>query len=129
MFDLSWAEMGVILVTATLAIGPKDLPVALRKAGRAWAKFKRFSNDVRRQFDESPLGAELRAAQAEVDREARMIYDEHGVGYESFSLDGVSDASRATTIVPASIEAPASLIPAESTPVVLAPAKPEAAYE
>ena len=100
MFDLSWAEMGVILVTATLVIGPKDLPIALRKAGRAWAKFKHFGNDVRKQFDASALGAELRAAQDEVDRESRLIYDEHGVGFESFSLDGLTDTSRATPITP-----------------------------
>lgn len=101
MFDLSLAEMGVILVTATLVIGPKDLPVAMRKAARAWAKFRHFTDGVRAQIDASVLGEEMRAAKEEVEREARVIYDEHGTAYESFSLDGLEDSSRrATPILP-----------------------------
>jgi sec-independent protein translocase protein TatB len=110
MFDLSLAEMGVILVTATVVIGPKDLPIAIRKAARGWAKFKQFTNGVRAQIDASVLGEELRAAQAEVERESRIIYDEHGLPYETFSLDGIADSSRpardarATPILPATAE-------------------------
>jgi sec-independent protein translocase protein TatB len=98
VFDLSLGELGVILATATLVVGPKDMPTAVRAAGRAWAKFKRFTNGMKAQFDASPIGQELRAAQAEVDRETRLIYDAHGTAYESFSLDGLQDASRATPL-------------------------------
>ncbi len=101
MFDLSWGEMGVIVVTAAIVIGPKDLPVVLRKAGRAWAKMKHFGGDLRRQFDESPLGAELRAAEAEVARETHELRRTHtilgtdGTPYETYTLDDFVDSSRA----------------------------------
>ena len=126
MLDLSWAEIGVIVVTAALAIGPKDLPVVMRKVARGWGKFKRFGTDLRRQFDESPLGAELRAAQAEVEREARTIYDDQGVGYESFSLDGIPDASRRSPMLdtyqgPTPHTVPPSLIPEKANVPPLTP--------
>ncbi len=98
MFDLSLAEMGVIVVTAALVIGPKDLPVVLRKGGRAWAKFKHFAADLRRQFDESPLGAELRKAEAEVAHEMQRthtILGADGLPYEAYAMEGITDHSRA----------------------------------
>lgn len=123
MFDLSWGEMAVIVVTAAIVIGPKDLPVVLRKAGRGWARLKHFGGDLRRQFDESPLGAELRAAEAEVARETHALRTTHtilgtdGKPYEAFSLEGVTDHSR-----PPEPQGPTRIVPAPE-PEKIAPEK------
>ncbi|MCK6453793.1 MAG: twin-arginine translocase TatA/TatE family subunit, partial [Alphaproteobacteria bacterium] len=34
MFDIGWTEMAVIAVVAIIAIGPKDLPMALKTIGQ-----------------------------------------------------------------------------------------------
>ena len=34
MFGIDWQELLVIVIVAVLVIGPKDLPLAMRTAGR-----------------------------------------------------------------------------------------------
>ncbi|HTK72365.1 MAG TPA: twin-arginine translocase TatA/TatE family subunit, partial [Croceibacterium sp.] len=34
MFGIDWEELLVIVIVAVVVIGPKDMPVALRTAGR-----------------------------------------------------------------------------------------------
>ena len=38
MLDLGWSEMAIIATVALFVIGPKDLPKALRTAGRYGGK-------------------------------------------------------------------------------------------
>ena len=47
MFDIGASELLVIVVVAILVIGPKDMPNAMRAAGRWIGKMRRMSNHFR----------------------------------------------------------------------------------
>lgn len=49
MFGLSFGELVVIVVVAIVAIGPKDMPKVLRKAGQWAGKLRRMASDLRAQ--------------------------------------------------------------------------------
>lgn len=60
MFGIDAPELLVIVVVAILVIGPKDLPLALRTAGRWIGKVRRVSNHFR-------TGLEAMIREAEMD--------------------------------------------------------------
>ena len=47
MFDIGAQELLIIIVVAVIVIGPKELPTALRTAGRWMGKVRRVSNHFR----------------------------------------------------------------------------------
>lgn len=47
MFDIGAAELLVVAIVAVLVIGPKDMPLALRTAGRWIGKVRRVSSHFR----------------------------------------------------------------------------------
>src|SRR5690606_4989271 len=47
MFDIGATELLVIVIVAVIVIGPKDLPLALRTAGRWIGKIRRVSGHFR----------------------------------------------------------------------------------
>lgn len=58
MFDFAWSEFALIAVVALIAIGPKDMPVAIRavttwikKARRMAAEFQTHVDDMMREAD------------------------------------------------------------------------------
>jgi sec-independent protein translocase protein TatB len=59
MFDLGAAEILVIIVVAIVVIGPKDMPMALRSAGRWIGKVRRVSSHFRSGLDTMIREAEL----------------------------------------------------------------------
>lgn len=59
MFDLGAAELLVIAIVAVLVIGPKDMPLALRTAGRWIGKVRRVSGHFRAGLDTMIREAEL----------------------------------------------------------------------
>lgn len=59
MFDIGAAELLVIVVVAILVIGPKDMPKAMRTAGRWIGKLRRMSSHFRAGLDEMVRQAEI----------------------------------------------------------------------
>lgn len=59
MFDIGASELLVIVIVAILVIGPKDMPVALRTAGRWIGKIRRTSSHFRAGLDAMIREAEL----------------------------------------------------------------------
>lgn len=59
MFDIGASELLLIVVVAVVVIGPKDLPMALRAAGRWIAKMRRVSNHFRSGIETMIREAEL----------------------------------------------------------------------
>ncbi len=59
MFDLGAAELLVIVIVAVIVIGPKDLPLAMRTAGRWIGKVRKVSAHFRSGLDTMVREAEL----------------------------------------------------------------------
>ena len=59
MFDVGAGELLVILIVAVVVIGPKDLPLAMRTAGRWIGKVRRVSAHFRSGIDAMVREAEL----------------------------------------------------------------------
>jgi len=59
MFDIAPSEFLLIAIVAIVVIGPKDLPMALRAAGRWIAKVRRVSNHFRSGIETMIREAEM----------------------------------------------------------------------
>ncbi|MGV3512740.1 MAG: Sec-independent protein translocase protein TatB [Novosphingobium sp.] len=59
MFDIGASELLVLVIVAIVVIGPKDLPMALRTAGRWVAKMRRVSNHFRSGIETMIREAEM----------------------------------------------------------------------
>ncbi|MEM9501313.1 MAG: Sec-independent protein translocase protein TatB [Pseudomonadota bacterium] len=59
MFDIGAAELLVIVIVAILVIGPKDMPRAMRTAGRWIGQVRRVSTHFRTGIDAMVREAEL----------------------------------------------------------------------
>ena len=64
---LGTAELIVIAVVALIVVGPKDLPVLLRKLGRFMGKVRAMATDFRASFDEMARQSELDDLRKEVE--------------------------------------------------------------
>lgn len=89
MFDLSWTETAVILLVASLVIGPEELPglvkAARHMAGRLRQAARRWMEDMEQAAGVQEMRQELR----ELNQDVRYITDEHGAVYEAYSLDDI----------------------------------------
>ena len=59
MFDIAASEILVIIIVAILVIGPKDMPMAMRTAGRWIGKIRKVSSHFRTGIDAMVREAEL----------------------------------------------------------------------
>ena len=59
MFDIGAIELLIVVVVAILVIGPKDMPMAMRAAGRWIGKMRRISSHFRSGLDAMVREAEL----------------------------------------------------------------------
>jgi sec-independent protein translocase protein TatB len=67
MFDIGWSELLVIAVVALIAIGPKELPGALRALGHWMGKIRRMAGEFQSQFQEAMREAEMADIKKQVD--------------------------------------------------------------
>ena len=59
MFDFAWSEILLIGVVALIAIGPKDMPAAIRTVSRAVKKARRMAAEFQTHVDEMVREADL----------------------------------------------------------------------
>jgi sec-independent protein translocase protein TatB len=59
MFDFAWTEIALIGVVALVAIGPKDLPVAIKTVAQMIKKARRMAGEFQGHFDEMVREANL----------------------------------------------------------------------
>ena len=90
MFDIGAAELLVIVITAIVVIGPKEMPRALRTAGRWIGKMRRMSNHFRTGLDAMIREAEMEEAEKEWREHNREIMARSGGG--DFGSDPVPPA-------------------------------------
>ena len=67
MFDIGWTELLVIGVVALIAIGPKELPGALRAVGHWMGKVRRMASEFQDQFREAMRETEVADLKKQVD--------------------------------------------------------------
>ncbi|WP_284947585.1 Sec-independent protein translocase protein TatB [Acidisoma cladoniae] len=59
MFDFAWSEIALVGVVALVAIGPKDMPVAIRTITGLIKKARRMAGDFQGQMDDLVREANL----------------------------------------------------------------------
>ena len=64
MFDFSWSEIMEIGIVALIAIGPKDMPVAIRAITRVLKKMRRMAGEFQHHVDEMMREADLQDVQS-----------------------------------------------------------------
>jgi sec-independent protein translocase protein TatB len=75
MFDIGWSELVVIGIVALIAIGPKELPTALRTFGNWMGKVRRMAAEFQNQFQEAMREAEMADIKKQVDEMATAAQD------------------------------------------------------
>ena len=80
MFDLGATEILLIVIVAILVIGPKDLPLALRTAGRWLGKIRRVSAHFRTGLDAMIREAEMEEMEKKWREQNEKIMREHPEG-------------------------------------------------
>jgi sec-independent protein translocase protein TatB len=124
MFDIGWGEMVVIGVVALVAIGPKQLPGALRTAGHWVGRARRMASDFQNQFQEALREADV----AEMKRQ----FDDAANAAQSMSTPNLFGSAKQDVEQALKIEPPAAVAttdtPAATTDTlaVSAPAPAEA---
>jgi sec-independent protein translocase protein TatB len=87
MFDIGWSELLLIGVVALIAIGPKELPGALRAVGQWTGKIRRMASEFQDQFREAMREAEMADIKKDVDEAASKIHS----GLDPFDFKDATD--------------------------------------
>jgi sec-independent protein translocase protein TatB len=77
MFDIGAPELLLIVIVAIVVVGPKDLPVAMRTAGRWIAKVRKVSSHFRTGIDAMIREAELEEMEKKWKAQNEAIMREH----------------------------------------------------
>lgn len=72
MLDFAWNEILLIGVVALVVVGPKDLPMVLRTAGRWAGRARSMAREFRAQVDQAIRDAELDELRKSVNEVGRM---------------------------------------------------------
>ena len=141
MFDFAWSEIALIGVVALIAIGPKDMPVAIKAISDTIKKLRRMAGEFQGHVDEMLREADLGDVKSSFN-ELRQLnpkamvqraIDPDGTVRSAFSdpfrdhpvtpvmtkLDQVHVAERPTTAIP--MPAPDAPAPAFVPPVFVPP--------
>jgi sec-independent protein translocase protein TatB len=108
MFDIAPSEFLLTAIVAIVVIGPKDMPLALRTAGRWIGKMRRMSNHLRTGFEAMIREAEMEEMERKWREQNEAILQAHP------QEAGAMPAASAEVALPAPSTAPSS---AEATPV------------
>src|SRR5215218_7433062 len=87
MCDIGWSELLLIGIVALIAIGPKELPGALRTLGLYMGKVRRMAAEFQGQFQEAMREAEIDQLKKDMDDMAAKAKD-----YTNF--DPIEDVRR-----------------------------------
>ena len=80
MFDIGASELLMIVIVAVVVIGPKDLPRALRTAGKWIGKVRRTSNHFRAGIETMIREAEMEEMEKKWAEQNAKIMREHPAG-------------------------------------------------
>lgn len=114
MFDFAWSEIVLIGVVALIAIGPKDMPAALKAVAGVVKKARRMAAEFQTHVDEMMREADLHEVREQIDQirnfdirsEVERTVDPDGSLRETFATNPLDPAAaRPTEATPAASEA------------------------
>jgi sec-independent protein translocase protein TatB len=124
MFDFAWTEIALIGVVALVAIGPKDLPVAIQAVTDMIKKARRMAGEFQTHVDEMMKEANLDEVRSQIN-EIRSL-DVKGAVQRAIDPDGALGRTFAEDpLAPSPTYVPPPASPAAETlpePEVLQPA-------
>ena len=88
MFDIGGFELLLCAMVAIIVIGPKDLPAALRVAGRWVAKGRSMTRQLRAGFDAMVHEAELEEMERKWSEQNARIMREHADAPAMLPMEG-----------------------------------------
>jgi len=101
MFDIGATELLLIVIVAVIVIGPKDLPLAMRTAGRWIGRLRRVSSQFRAGLDSIVREAEMEDMQKEWDkRNAEIMAKYPEADAETGRISSASESTPAPETVP-----------------------------
>lgn len=123
MFDIGASELLMIAVVAIVVIGPKDMPLALRTAGRWIAKMRKMSAHFRTGLDAMIREAEMEEMEKKWKAQNEKIMRQFPQGGPAGTEQ--TGAYPPTPAVPP-LTTPTSGAPTADTAAAAAPAEPAA---
>jgi len=81
MFGFSWAEIMLIMAVALIAIGPKDLPVAIRTVTKMMKKARGMAAEFQGHVDEMMREANLADVKTELNKIRRFDFKSEAEKY------------------------------------------------
>ena len=104
MFGFSWGEIGLIMAVALIAIGPKDLPVAIRTVTGMIKKARGMAAEFQGHVDEMMREANLSDVKTEINKLRR--FDFKGAAEQMVDPDGsLRDTMKTAMDVPGEVAA------------------------
>src|SRR5262245_6818127 len=123
MFDIGWGELLLIGIVALIAIGPKELPGALRTLGQWMAKLRRMASEFQNQFHEAMREAEMADLKKQVDdltSQAQSYANFDPIGDVRKELEGTQQQiESAITAEPTASAPPTTAVEASAAPPAL----------
>ena len=136
MFDFAWSEIALIGVVALIAIGPKDLPVAMKAVSEVIKKARRMAGEFQTHVDEMVREADLGEVRDSINQirsfdlkgVIKRTIDEDGSLQRTLTEDPFATTSASSGVTPTAIGAdPAGDVLVETRPEVTAGPVGEAA--
>jgi sec-independent protein translocase protein TatB len=85
--DVGGTELILIAAVALIVVGPKDLPVLMRKVGQAMGRMRAMAADFRASFDDMARQSELDELRKEIESMRAERVDPVGWAADSFKGD------------------------------------------
>ena len=93
MFGFSWGEIGIIMAVALIAIGPKDLPVAIRTVMGLMKKARGMAAEFQGHVDEMMRDANIADVVGELKTSTRLAKTIQSAVVRTLDPDGQLRAS------------------------------------
>lgn len=117
-------EMLVIAILALVVVGPKDLPVLLRRLGKFTGKVRNMANEFRASFDEMARQSELDELRKEVEALRNQQAQPLGPEFEEHMRDINAELRATPSVSTQPFEPELPLEPAEAPPADAPPETP-----
>jgi sec-independent protein translocase protein TatB len=133
MFDFAWTEIALIGIVALIAIGPKDMPVAIKAVAEMIKKARKMAGEFQTHVDEMVREANLDEVRSQITQIRNLdikgtierAVDNDGSLRRTFREDPLKDAFKPNAPAPAvtadAATAESVLADAQATPGVAAP--------